>query len=173
MTSRTAILLITLCAAICLAFTGCEAIKTARDNKAFTRIISDSALSERTYKNLKISHPCITSDSSFRLIPGKQFTVHDTSSMTDTVVVKDTMYITKIMHDVKTIHSVDTLKIKVKDLTDVQMITNDYNKSAGQVSLLTTQLSAANSKANSWFCWFIGSLVGWAITSFLLVYFKI
>lgn len=158
---------------VCCFFSGCNAIKQIRQDNAFNRVITDSVLSERTYRQLEISHPCIVHDSTFRLIPGQAFTQYDTTLLSDTAVVKDTVYLTKYINTVKKITIVDTLKVSVEDVRAVNLANQELSEQKGQVTILKAQLAAATSKGNSWFWWFIGACVFGLISDFVLIYFKI
>jgi hypothetical protein len=172
-----------------LLLTSCSIINHARDNKAYARVIGDSALSARTYNTLVISHPCIIDDSALAFIKGEDTVTQIDSAFTmDTLSVHDTVYSKKIITVTTKKTVVDTAKFAVTDVRQINSLTAQNNNETGQISVLNTQLNIANTKVSSlttqlsnststlmdkWFWWFIGTCICWALTTFLLIYFKI
>lgn len=148
-----------------LIFSGCAAIKNARDAKAVGRVMSSTDLSNQVFARLVVEHPCPPSQIEY--IPGKTVTIIDSvvSPLNlDSILVRNcpTLNIDSIKQLFRrnpvvitvTHNTVDT--IKVPDPRALQMANDSLNNVRGQREVLKSQLATSQKSDTKKTWWIVG-----------------
>ncbi len=144
---------------IAVSLGGCS---TAKDSRAFKRVVNNPELADRTFKQLEKTRPCTNDTTIF--VDGKEVIKYDTvfskDFQTDTTILNDTVYITKTkpVYINKYIYKTDTVKSVVTDNRRLQLAYDDNNKLKGANEVLTKSVKSERQRGNKWMWLFIGAV---------------
>lgn len=145
------------CCVLFLIIGGC---RTAKDNRAVSRVVSSPELSDRVYRILEKQHPCIN-DTITKLIEGHEVIIYDTAIIdhTDTLSIEGGVkFITKYKTIIKTIHKTDTIVHTVRDDKLLGETLNDLQTMIGKYDEKSAQLKEVQKKSRNK-NWWIGGLI--------------